>query len=75
MYKAKKITNASYGINERWEYRGGFIEHLPKYFGRRGNWHWQACGATGWANSKAKAKEDIDRLLAARILPEIGPVS
>lgn len=63
MYKARKITSASFGINERWQYRGGFIEHLPKAFGRRSNWHWGVCGAGGWSNTKAQAKKEIDRLL------------
>lgn len=48
-----------------WQYRGGFIEHLPRFPGRRGNWGWRVCGAGGWVNSKSEAKKKIDDLLAS----------
>ena len=58
MHKAKKI-NAS-----QWSYRRGVIEHWPTGFGRRNNWSWQVCGASGWVNNKLQAKQQIDSLRA-----------
>lgn len=63
MHKAKKI-NSPGRSDQCWQYRGGFIEHLPRLAGRRGNWSWAVCGARGWSNNKSQAKEAIDRLLS-----------
>jgi hypothetical protein len=69
MHKATKIKSPV-GSQQCWDYRGGYIEHLPRRSGeRRNNWYWQVCGARGWVDNKSEAKAAIDRLL--RLAQEI----
>lgn len=69
MHKAKKVSSTGHMENERYEYRGGFIERFPSVTGRRsGNWEWGVCGVVGWVDNKSEAKDKIDRLLAAALV-------
>jgi len=64
MHKAKRVPHDYRDCCERWGYRGGYIERMPRRPGIRGNWRWMCCGAAGFAISKADARLRIDTLLA-----------